>query len=86
MLPGVVVMRVDIFHFDHNGVAARPGSAWNGPPVSRIGVGQNHCAVSEGDTSAMPADPPQFDKAESRTQPVDGFLYIGIYEFRDDAS
>ena len=67
MLPGVVVMRVDILHLDHNGVAARYGSAWNGPPVLWIGVGQNHDPVAERDTSAMSVGPPQLGEAESLT-------------------
>jgi hypothetical protein len=86
MLAGVEVMRVDILHLHRNRVAARSGSVWNGPPVLRIGVGQNDCPVSECDTSAMPADPPQLDIAERLTQPVDGVTDIGINQFRGDAS
>jgi hypothetical protein len=79
-------MRVDILHLDRNGMAARSGSAWNGPPVLWIGVGQNHYPVAERDTSAMPAGPPQLGEAESLTQPVDGITHIGVDEFWGDAS
>jgi hypothetical protein len=75
-------MRVDILYLDRNGVAARSSSVRNGPPVLRIGVGQNDRPISDCDASAMPAGPPQLDEAESLTQPVDRFVHIGINEFR----
>jgi hypothetical protein len=85
MMPGVVVMRVGTLHLDHNGMAARSSSAWNGPPVLRIGVGQNDCPVSERDASAMPAGARQLGEAEGLTQPVKGLTHVGINEFRRDA-